>query len=44
MSLANANAEVALTKAKIHENIDPLSEHQRADNSINKTVDDLATD
>jgi len=44
MSLAIAYAETALIKAKTHENIDPLAERQRADNSIYETVDDLAED
>lgn len=44
MSLADANSDTAILKSNIKKNIDPLAERQRADNTIFKTVDDLAED
>ena len=44
MSMAIANAESALIKLRVKEEIDPLAERSRADQNIYKTVDDLAQD
>jgi len=44
MSLAGANDETILLKSNVRKKIDPLAERQRADNSVFKTVDDLAED
>ncbi len=44
MSLADANAETTLIKKQVKNKVDPLAERQRADNTIFKTVDDLAED
>ena len=44
MSLADANSETSLIKTNIKKNIDPLAERQRADNTVFKTLDDLAED
>ena len=44
MSLADANEETTRLKSNVRKKIDPLAERQRADNSVFKTVDDLAED
>lgn len=44
MSLADADTKATLIKANIKKNIDPLAERRRADNTVFKTVDDLADD
>ncbi len=44
MSLVEANSETAILKGSIKKGVDPLAERQRADNTVFKTVDDLAED
>lgn len=44
LSLVDANAETALIKKDIKNNIDPLAERQRGHNPVFSTVNDLAED